>query len=150
MTPPTTAIVTGVTGQMGSYIAEFLLAKGFKVVGTVRRLSVKNHRNIGCVDRGKSGVGSHDVAKNGSLRDARKLVPRLFDRARQPRGRLGVVVFGERGEFAPSARRGSDEHRLSHVETAKPRPHRKPHDPYVREKFVDVGKPHDSNISVKL
>lgn len=41
-----TAIVTGVTGQMGSYIAEFLLAKGFKVVGTARRLSVKNHGNI--------------------------------------------------------------------------------------------------------
>ncbi len=41
-----TAIVTGVTGQMGSYFVEFLLKKGIKVVGTVRRLSVKNHENI--------------------------------------------------------------------------------------------------------
>ena len=42
-----TAIITGVTGQMGSYFAEFLLAKGFRVVGTARRLSVPNKENIG-------------------------------------------------------------------------------------------------------
>lgn len=46
MTNQQIAIVTGVSGQMGSYFAEFLLAKGFKVIGTIRRLSVKNHRNI--------------------------------------------------------------------------------------------------------
>ncbi len=46
MNKPPTAIVTGVTGQMGSYFADFLLAKGFTVIGTVRRLSVKNHQNV--------------------------------------------------------------------------------------------------------
>jgi GDPmannose 4,6-dehydratase len=44
------AIVTGVTGQMGSYFVEFLLGKGFKVIGTVRRLSVKNHENISHIE----------------------------------------------------------------------------------------------------
>ena len=34
-----TAIVTGVTGQDGSYLAEFLLSKGYRVVGMVRRSS---------------------------------------------------------------------------------------------------------------
>jgi len=34
-----TAIVTGVTGQDGSYLADFLLAKGYRVVGMVRRSS---------------------------------------------------------------------------------------------------------------
>ena len=34
-----TAIITGVTGQDGSYLADFLLAKGYKVVGMVRRSS---------------------------------------------------------------------------------------------------------------
>jgi GDPmannose 4,6-dehydratase len=34
-----TALVTGVTGQDGSYLAEFLLSKGYKVVGMVRRSS---------------------------------------------------------------------------------------------------------------
>ncbi|PYV16470.1 MAG: GDP-mannose 4,6-dehydratase [Acidobacteria bacterium] len=33
-----TALITGITGQDGSYLAEFLLAKGYKVYGLVRRL----------------------------------------------------------------------------------------------------------------
>ena len=32
-----TALITGITGQDGSYLAEFLLAKGYRVVGMVRR-----------------------------------------------------------------------------------------------------------------
>jgi len=34
-----TAIITGVTGQDGSYLADFLLSKGYRVVGMVRRSS---------------------------------------------------------------------------------------------------------------
>ena len=35
-----TALITGVTGQSGSYLAEFLLEKGYKVVGMKRRTSL--------------------------------------------------------------------------------------------------------------
>jgi GDPmannose 4,6-dehydratase len=41
-----TAIVTGVTGQDGSYLAELLLSKGYKVIGTKRRTSVINTVNV--------------------------------------------------------------------------------------------------------
>ncbi len=41
-----TAIITGVTGQDGSYLAELLLAKGYKVVGMVRRTSTINFDRI--------------------------------------------------------------------------------------------------------
>jgi len=41
-----TAIVTGVTGQDGSYLAEFLLSKGYRVIGTKRRTSVINTSNV--------------------------------------------------------------------------------------------------------
>ena len=34
-----TAIITGITGQDGSYLAELLLAKGYNVFGLVRRTS---------------------------------------------------------------------------------------------------------------
>ncbi|MCB0113522.1 MAG: GDP-mannose 4,6-dehydratase, partial [Caldilineaceae bacterium] len=34
-----TALVTGITGQDGSYLAEFLLEQGYRVVGMVRRTS---------------------------------------------------------------------------------------------------------------
>ena len=33
------AIITGITGQDGSYLAELLLAEGYEVVGVTRRLS---------------------------------------------------------------------------------------------------------------
>ena len=40
------ALITGVTGQDGSYLAELLLAKGYEVHGLVRRLSVPNRGNL--------------------------------------------------------------------------------------------------------
>ena len=42
----TTALITGITGQDGSYLAEFLLAKGYTVVGMVRRSSTVNFDRI--------------------------------------------------------------------------------------------------------
>jgi len=40
------ALITGITGQDGSYLAEFLLAKGYDVVGMVRRTSTVNFSRI--------------------------------------------------------------------------------------------------------
>src|SRR4026209_1413526 len=40
------AIITGITGQDGSYLAELLLAQGYEVVGTVRRASAPNFWRI--------------------------------------------------------------------------------------------------------
>lgn len=40
------ALVTGITGQDGSYLAEFLLEKGYEVYGMVRRSSVENFNRI--------------------------------------------------------------------------------------------------------
>ncbi len=41
-----TALVTGITGQDGSYLAEFLLEKGYRVIGMVRRTSTINFDRI--------------------------------------------------------------------------------------------------------
>jgi GDPmannose 4,6-dehydratase len=41
-----TALITGVTGQDGSYLAELLLAKGYRVVGVVRRTSHDSYERI--------------------------------------------------------------------------------------------------------
>ena len=40
------AIITGITGQDGSYLAELLLDQGYEVVGVTRRLSAPNHWRI--------------------------------------------------------------------------------------------------------
>lgn len=43
---PKTALITGITGQDGSYLAEFLLEKGYRVVGMNRRTSTENVQRI--------------------------------------------------------------------------------------------------------
>ena len=40
------ALITGITGQDGSYLAEFLLEKGYEVHGVLRRVSGSNTRRI--------------------------------------------------------------------------------------------------------
>jgi len=42
-----TAVITGVTGQDGSYLAELLLEKGYEVIGVVRRTSHDSYERIG-------------------------------------------------------------------------------------------------------
>jgi GDPmannose 4,6-dehydratase len=46
MTSPRRALITGITGQDGSYLAEFLLDQGYEVVGLVRRSSTLNFERI--------------------------------------------------------------------------------------------------------
>jgi GDPmannose 4,6-dehydratase len=41
-----TALITGITGQDGSYLAEFLLTKGYEVIGVVRRTSHDSYERI--------------------------------------------------------------------------------------------------------
>jgi GDPmannose 4,6-dehydratase len=46
MAQPKTALITGITGQDGSYLADLLLAKGYKVVGLARRSTNYDYPNI--------------------------------------------------------------------------------------------------------
>ena len=64
-----TALITGVTGQDGSYLAEFLLEKGYRVVGVVRRSSTTPYERIGhLIDRIE--LVSADLLDQHSLVDA--------------------------------------------------------------------------------
>jgi len=64
-----TALITGITGQDGSYLAELLLAKGYRVVGIVRRSSTTPYERIGhLVDRVE--LVSADLLDQHSLVDA--------------------------------------------------------------------------------
>jgi GDPmannose 4,6-dehydratase len=53
-----TALITGVTGQDGSYLAELLLAKGYSVHGIVRRTSSLNRSRIEHLRQGPAPKGS--------------------------------------------------------------------------------------------
>lgn len=62
------ALITGITGQDGSYLAEFLLSKGYKVYGMIRRISVPNLENVkNLLD--KVELLSGDLMDQGSLID---------------------------------------------------------------------------------
>lgn len=61
-----TALITGITGQDGSYLAEWLLAKGYRVYGVVRRLSQENYGRIEHL-RGRVELMSADLLDQTSL-----------------------------------------------------------------------------------
>ncbi len=63
------ALITGITGQDGSYLAELLLSKGYKVYGTVRRLSTPNIENIRDIQE-KIELLSADLLDQSSMMQA--------------------------------------------------------------------------------
>ncbi len=63
------ALITGITGQDGSYLAEFLLGKGYEVHGIVRRASISNTARIDGLLK-KKEITLHD----GDLSDASSLI----------------------------------------------------------------------------
>ena len=67
-----TALITGITGQDGSYLAEFLLEKGYRVVGMTRRSSTDSNERIAHLE------GRIDLIQ-GDLLDQASLVSALQD-----------------------------------------------------------------------
>lgn len=66
-TPARRALILGVTGQDGSYLAELLLGKGYAVHGVVRRSSLFNRSRIEHLRAGeKQGAGSKEPGVKGS------------------------------------------------------------------------------------
>lgn len=63
------ALITGITGQDGSYLAEFLLEKGYEVHGVVRRASISNTARIDHLIE-KDAIVLHD----GDLSDSSGLI----------------------------------------------------------------------------
>ena len=61
-----TALITGITGQDGSYLAEFLLEKGYRVVGVVRRTSHHSYERIAHLN-GQVEIVSADLLDQHSL-----------------------------------------------------------------------------------
>ncbi len=64
-----TALITGITGQDGSFLAELLLEKGYRVCGTVRRSSTENYSRISHI-QDKIDLIPADLLDQYSLIDA--------------------------------------------------------------------------------
>lgn len=67
------ALITGVTGQDGSYLAEFLLQKGYEVHGIMRRSSSFNTSRIDNIYRDRHDTGVKLFLHYGDLTDSTNL-----------------------------------------------------------------------------
>lgn len=63
------ALITGITGQDGSYLAEFLLEKGYEVHGIIRRASSFNTERIDHLYRDRHDEGARLFLHHGDLSD---------------------------------------------------------------------------------
>jgi len=83
MMPPASqvkvALITGITGQDGAYLAEFLLGKGYEVHGIKRRTSLFNTARIDPLFEGDYGASGQFVLHHGDMTDSSSLTRILQD-----------------------------------------------------------------------
>src|SRR3712207_2009235 len=73
------ALITGVTGQDGSYLAELLLGKGYEVHGLIRRSSSFNTERLDPIYRDPHEAGVRFLMHYGDLSDSGSLVNLIRD-----------------------------------------------------------------------
>lgn len=75
------ALITGITGQDGSYLAEFLLDKGYQVHGIKRRASLFNTQRVDHIYQDPHTDNQHFVLHYGDLSDSTNLI-RIMSKVR--------------------------------------------------------------------
>ena len=73
------ALITGITGQDGSYLAELLLQKGYEVHGVIRRASTFNTGRIDQIYNDPHAKGTQLFLHYGDLADSVQMVKLLYD-----------------------------------------------------------------------
>lgn len=73
------ALITGITGQDGSYLAEFLLSKGYDVHGLIRRASTFNTHRIDHIYHDIHEMGARLYLHYGDLIDPGQLASLVYD-----------------------------------------------------------------------
>ena len=84
------ALITGITGQDGSYLAEFLLEKGYEVHGIIRRSSSFNTQRIDHIYKSPVGKKKRFILHYGDLADSVRLVKLLYELQPQEIYHLGA------------------------------------------------------------
>lgn len=73
------ALITGITGQDGSYLAEFLLGKGYEVHGIIRRASAPNTSRIDHMSQNSNILNKRLFLHYGDLADAVQMMKLIYD-----------------------------------------------------------------------
>ena len=73
------ALITGITGQDGSYLAEFLLSKGYEVHGLIRRASTFNTARIDHLYHDPHDPEARLFLHYGDLVNAEQMTPLIYE-----------------------------------------------------------------------
>ncbi|MGC8979864.1 GDP-mannose 4,6-dehydratase, partial [Caldisericum sp.] len=73
------ALITGITGQDGSYLAEFLLSKGYIVHGVIRRTSTFNTHRIDHIYVDPHNPNARIFLHYGDLSDSGQLMHLIYN-----------------------------------------------------------------------
>lgn len=73
------ALITGITGQDGSYLAEFLLSKGYEVHGMIRRASTFNTHRVEHIYQDRHERGARFFMHYGDLADSGQLTNIIYN-----------------------------------------------------------------------
>ena len=115
------ALITGITGQDGAYLAEFLLRKGYEVHGIKRRASLFNTDRIDHLYQDPHEAGVRFILHYGDLTDATNLIriiqqvqpDEIYNLAAQSHVAVSFEtpgVHGQRGRAGHAAAAGGDPH----------------------------------------
>jgi GDPmannose 4,6-dehydratase len=80
------ALITGITGQDGSYLAEFLLDKGYSVFGIIRRASTFNTSRI-------DHIFNQLTIYHGDMTDSSSLISALTNIKNDTNGAKGIEIY---------------------------------------------------------
>ena len=91
-TTPKVALITGVTGQDGSYLAEFLLEKGYTVHGIKRRASSFNTQRVDHIYQDPHVDNARFKLHYGDLSDSSNLTRKRGGAVGNHRGAVGTLA----------------------------------------------------------
>ena len=88
-----TALITGITGQDGSYLAELLLSKGYEVHGIIRRASTFNTARIDHIYSDPHESSAKLFLHYGDLSDSGQLTNLIYNSQPQEVYHQGIVLL---------------------------------------------------------
>src|SRR5437879_7371983 len=96
------ALITGITGQDGSYLAELLLSKGYEVHGIIRRASTFNTSRIDHIYQDSNQPGTKLFLRRGDLASTEWILNLIYSLAPDELYHLAGprCLPGERGNAA--------------------------------------------------
>ena len=91
------ALITGITGQDGSYLAEFLLSKGYEVHGMIRKASTFNTERIDHIYQDPHDSNARLFLHYGDLSQSEMLIYLIYNVQPDEVYNLTLEIFSERG-----------------------------------------------------